>query len=391
MWVDKTNHLESSFILVLVPICLAFEDDDEEEDEGRSPASPSIRLGRRTELRMFPPPTRRMPVIPSRFQSPRFLRNGHAQTILPVLLSRRVRMKFERDRLELADGDFLDLDWARTGRDRLAILTHGLEGCSTQTYIRGLAASLGAAQWDVLAWNFRGCSGEPNRLLRAYHSGETSDLAEVVGHAAALGYRRIALVGFSLGGNMVLKYLGEAPPHPAVQAGVAISAPVDLAACARKLDQVWSNRLYLRRFLVSLAAKIEAKAILYPDRLDPRGVRKMRSFQEFDDRYTGPMHGFRDAADYWKQASARQFLPRITIPTLLLQPRNDPFLAPEAFPWAEAEANEHLFLEAPESGGHVGFLDLQHGLQPWSERRVVEFLAEKVAPEIDGVAAEANA
>lgn len=315
-----------------------------------------------------------MPVIPSCFQPPRFLRNGHAQTILPVLLPRRVRIAFARERLELADGDFLDLDWLRAGRGRVAILTHGLEGASTQTYIRGLAAALVAAGWDVLAWNFRGCSGEPNRLLRAYHSGETGDLAAVIARAANAGYASVALIGFSLGGNVVLKYLGEAPPHPVVTAGAAISAPVDLAACARKLDQRWSNRLYLRRFLVSLAGKIEAKARLFPDQLDARGARRMRSFQEFDDRYTGPMHGFRDAADYWTQASARQFLPRIAVPALMLSPRNDPFLAPEAYPWAEAEANPHLFLETPESGGHVGFLDLQRGLEPWSERRVVEFL-----------------
>ena len=318
-----------------------------------------------------------MPVIPSRFQPPRFLRNGHAQTILPVVLPRAVRLEFERERLELPDGDFLDLDWARGGSTRLAILTHGLEGCSTQNYIRGLAATLLANGWDVLAWNFRGCSGEPNRLLRAYHSGETGDLAAVVAHGVAEGYNRVALIGFSLGGNVVLKYLGEAAPHPAVHSAVAISAPVDLAACARKLDQRWSNRLYLRRFLVSLAGKIEAKARLYPDRLDARGVRRIGSFQEFDDRYTGPMHGFRDAADYWARASARQFLHRISVPTLLLQPRNDPFLAPEAYPWPEAEASASVFLEAPESGGHVGFLDLRRGLQPWSERRVVEFLAER--------------
>jgi uncharacterized protein len=319
-----------------------------------------------------------MPVIPSRFQPPRFLRNGHAQTILPVLLPRALRSRFVRERLELPDGDFLDLDWKRAGSDRLAILTHGLEGCSTQTYMRGLATALAAQGWDTLAWNFRGCSGEPNRLLRAYHSGETGDLGAVIAHAAAAGYERVALIGFSLGGNMVLKYLGEAPPHPAVQMGVAISAPVNLAACARKLDERWSNRLYLWRFLVSLAGKIEAKARLFPDRLDVRGIRRIRSFQEFDDRYTGPMHGFRDAADYWTQSSARQFLPRIQSPTLMLQPRNDPFLAPEAYPWTEAENNERLFLETPDSGGHVGFLDLQRGLQPWSERRVVEFLAQTV-------------
>lgn len=332
-------------------------------------------MGKGAESRIVTDFPHRMPVIPSDFHPPLLLRNGHVQTILPVLLPRLVRVSFKRERLELPDGDFLDLDWARQRRNRVAILTHGLEGCSTQTYIRGMASALVAAGWDALAWNFRGCSGEPNRLLRAYHSGETGDLAKVIGRAVAAGYERVALVGFSLGGNVVLKYLGEAPPHPAVKAAVAISAPMDLAACARKLDREWSNRIYLRRFLVSMAGKIEAKARLFPGEVDATGVQRIRSFQEFDDRYTGPMHGFRDAADYWTQSSARQFLPRITLPTLVLSPRNDPFLAPEAYPWAEAEANPHVFLEAPDSGGHVGFLDLRRGIQPWSERRVVEFLA----------------
>lgn len=315
-----------------------------------------------------------MPLITSRFQSPFFLRNGHVQTILPVLLPRRVRTAFIRERLELPDGDFLDLDWLRTGAKRLVILAHGLEGSSTQTYIRGMASTLAAAGWDSLAYNFRGCSGEPNRLPRAYHSGETEDLRAVIARGAS-DYSTLALVGFSLGGNVVLKYLGEAPSHPTVQTGAAICAPIDLAACARKLDQHRSNRLYLRRFIVSLVDKIEAKATLFPDIVDATGARAMSSFREFDDRYTGPMHGFRNAEDYWARSSARQFLSHITVPTLLLQPRNDPFLAPEAYPWPEAEANPHLYLEAPDSGGHVGFLDLKNGLQPWSERRVAEFLA----------------
>jgi len=315
-----------------------------------------------------------MPVIPSTFRAPFLLRNGHVQTILPVLLRRRVLAAFARQRLELADGDFLDLDWLRCGAPRVAILAHGLEGSSTQTYIRGMAAALARAGWDALAWNFRGCSGEPNRLPRAYHSGETGDLHAVIARAA-LDYPAIALIGFSLGGNVILKYLGEAPAHPAIRAAVAVCAPIDLAACARQLDERRSNRIYLRRFLASLIEKIEAKAMLFPGIVDAAGARQMRSFQQFDDRYTGPLHGFRDAADYWTQASSRQFLPHITVPTLLLQPRNDPFLAPEAYPWREAEANPHLFLEAPDSGGHVGFLDLAHGLQPWSERRCVEFLA----------------
>lgn len=316
-----------------------------------------------------------MPIVPSSFHAPFFLRNGHVQTILPVLLPRRVRTPFARERLELPDGDFLDLDWLRQGAPRLVVLAHGLEGSSTQTYIRGMAAALARAGWDSLAYNYRGCSGEPNRLPRAYHSGETNDLRAVVTRAAK-DYETLALVGFSLGGNVILKYLGESPPHPSIYSAAAICAPIDLAACARKLDQRRSNRIYLRRFLVSLIAKIEAKATLFPDIVDAAGARTLRSFQAFDDRYTGPMHGFRDAEDYWKQASARQFLPQINIPTLLLQPRNDPFLAPEAYPFPEAEANPHLFLETPGSGGHVGFLDLRQGLQPWSERRVSAFFNE---------------
>ena len=313
-----------------------------------------------------------MPVIPSRFRPPAFLANGHLQTILPVLLPRRITLPSVRARLELPDGDFLDLDWTRAGHGRLAIIAHGLEGSSTQKYVRGMAATLHAARWDVLAWNFRGCSGEPNRLVRAYHSGDTADLAAVIAHAAA-DYARIALVGFSLGGNVTLKYLGEAPPHPAVIAAAAISVPLDLASSARALDQRLDNRIYLRRFIVPLVAKIEAKALDFPGKVNTNGVRAIRSFQEFDDRFTAPLHGFRDAADYWTRASARQFLPRITIPTLILNALNDPFLTADSQPFPEAEANPSLHLEAPESGGHVGFLDFANGLQPWSERRVAEF------------------
>ena len=315
-----------------------------------------------------------MPILDSHFRPPSLLGNGHVQTILPVVLPRRIALPFTRTRLELADGDFLDLDWARAGHTRLAIIAHGLEGSSSQQYVRGMAATLHAAGWDVLAWNFRGCSGEPNRLPRAYHSGDTADLAAVIAHAAA-DHARIALIGFSLGGNVTLKYLGEAPPHPAVFAAAAISVPLDLASSARALDQRRGNRLYLRRFLVSLIAKIEAKARDFPGKVNADRVRAIRGFQEFDDRFTAPLHGFRDAADYWKRASARQFLPGISLPTLILNARNDPFLTADSMPGPEAAANPSLFLETPDSGGHVGFLDFARGVQPWSERRVAEFLA----------------
>ncbi|SRR5579862_3147720 len=314
-----------------------------------------------------------MPLVSSTFQPPAYLRNGHVQTLVSALASHRVNTPLEPERLELEDGDFLEMHWLRKGRNRVAILSHGLEGCAEDGYIRGMAAALDGAGWDALAWSFRGCGKEPNRLLRFYHSGETGDLGRVIRHAAAT-YSRIVLVGFSLGGNLILKYLGEGKPHPAVAGAAAISAPVDLAASARVLDRRRGNRLYLRRFIKTLVAKVEAKAVLFPDQIDVSGSRAIRTFEEFDGRYTAPLHGFRDADDYWKQSSARQYLPAITASTLLLNALDDPFLAPECFPFEEATRSRWLFLETPAFGGHLGFIDLAHGFRPWYERRVVEFL-----------------
>ena len=317
-----------------------------------------------------------MPVVVSKYLPPAWLRYGHLQTVLPVVWRRPEKPGYRHERLELPDGDFLDLDWSQAGHKRLAILSHGLESDSNAAYIRGMVLALNAAGWDALAWSFRSCGREPNRLLRFYHSGETRDLAGVIEHAAT-GYGRIALVGFSLGGNMTLLYLGESPPHPAVVAAVAISAPVDLGASTRSIDARWDNRVYMQRFLKTLFAKVEAKAIHFPDDIDVTGIRRIRSFEEFDDRYTSRIHGFRDAADYWAQASSRQYLPQIAVPTLLLNAHDDPFLPGECFPTAEAEGNPALFLEAPAHGGHVGFMDSARPRHSsWAERRAVAFLAE---------------
>ena len=316
-----------------------------------------------------------MPVVASTFCPPRWLRNAHLQTILPVFWRRTLKFPGEPERLELPDGDFLDLEWMTRGHRRLVILSHGLEGSFDAGYIRGMASALAAAGWDALAWTFRGCGSEPNRLLRFYHSGETGDLSAVIHHAANR-YDQIALVGFSLGGNLTLKYMGEGPPHPAIIGAAAISAPVDLAASARTLDRRWGNCIYLRRFLQTLIAKVEAKATRFPDEIDITGDRRIRSFQEFDDRYPAPLHGFRDALDYWTQSSARQFLPAITLTSLLINARDDPFLPPACFPVVEAEANPHFYLDAPAHGGHVGFLDFPRGdARTWAERRVASFLS----------------
>lgn len=315
-----------------------------------------------------------MPLLRSAFAPPPLLANGHLQTLLPVLLPRRLRLAFAPESLELGDGDFLHLDWLRGGNARLAILSHGLESDTEAGYIRGMTRALQAAGWDVLAWSMRGCGPSANRLLRFYHSGETGDLGALIDHAAT-GYAQIALIGFSLGGNITLKYLGEPSPHRAIVAGVAISAPVDLASSALAIDSRRLNRLYRLAFLFALRGKIRQKARRFPRELDVTGLRGIGTLREFDDRYTAPLHGFRDAADYWARASSRPFLPAIRVPTLLLNARNDPMLDAPSFPYAEAEQNPSLFLETPDSGGHVGFMDFRDGLNPWSERRAVEFLS----------------
>jgi predicted alpha/beta-fold hydrolase len=310
-----------------------------------------------------------MPELPSSYRAPRLLQGGHVQTLLGALLPAPAAPLPAADTLELADGDCLHLGWWRGGCRRLLILCHGLEGSLRATYIRGMAAAAVRTGWDVLAWNYRDCGGLPNRLPRSYHSGESGDLRAVVEHAAP-AYESLALVGFSLGGNLVLKYLGEAAPHPAVRTAVAVSAPVDLASSAGALDDQPANRLYQQRFLRSLRVKAQAKARRFPQvvgRLD--GIRTIR---EFDERFTAPLHGFRDATDYYARASARPHLAAIGVPALLLNALDDPLLAAPSFPRELAAGHAHLHLETPGHGGHVGFLDAR--LRRWHERRVLGFL-----------------
>ena len=317
-----------------------------------------------------------MPLLESSFRPPWYLRNAHLQTILAALLP-RPQIASQREPLRLRDGDEVDLDWMRWGNSRLAVLSHGLEGSSGAGYIRGLAACLRREGWDVLAWNYRGCSGRPNRLLRTYHSGESGDLREVIAHAAR-GYKAIALIGFSLGGNITLKYLGEAPPHPKVKAAVAFSTPVDLTSSAVALDSRWDNRIYLRRFLKSLIEKVETKAQFFPGELNVTGARQLRNFRDFDNRFTAPMHGFTNSTDYWSRASSRPLLSAISVPTLLVNAKDDSFLGEACYPVAEARRSTFLHLETPAQGGHLGFMDrLSHPCR-WHERRALEFLGDHV-------------
>ena len=315
--------------------------------------------------------------LASCYHPPFWLRSGHAQTLFPRFFRRVIAPGVVRERIPTPDDDFLDLDWSGRQSRRLAILSHGLEGCSRSVYVLGMMRELMSAGWDCLAWNFRGCSGEMNRQLRLYHSGVSDDFQVVVDHATkAHPAASIALIGFSLGGNVTLKYLGEAPERvPAkVQAAVAISVPCHLNSGARKLAEP-SNRIYMRYFLNSLTQKAELKARQFPGRVNLNGLHSMTTFAEFDGQITAPLHGFASAEDYWTQASSRQFIPAIRTPTLLLNARNDPFLTPECFPESQAAASTVFQLESPPSGGHVGFPEGMLAGRSGCERRAVEFLA----------------
>lgn len=318
-----------------------------------------------------------MPVILSGYAPPFLLAGAHIQTIFPSLFRRVTGVALRRERITTPDDDFLDLDWSGDpAARRLAILCHGLEGDSRRPYVLGMARALARAGWAVLAWNYRGCGGEPNRLLRSYHSGATEDLDVVVRHALATGrYNTLALVGFSMGGNLVLKYAGErgAAIDPHIAAAVAFSAPCDLRASADRLARP-DARLYMRRFISSLAGKLREKAARFPGALDLAPLGTIRTFHEFDDLYTAPLHGFAGAEDYWARASCLGYLPSIEIPALLVSARNDPFLAGRCFPEAEASASRWLTFEMPRSGGHIGFAAFNREGLYYSERRAVEFL-----------------
>ena len=315
-----------------------------------------------------------MPLIASStYRPPWGLANGHLQTILPVLLRRVAAINCERERIETPDGDFLDLDWNRDQRSQsLVMITHGLEGNSANASVQGMAAAFHRAGWDTLAWNLRGCSGEMNRLLRTYHSGAWEDLQCVINHAAGT-YQNIVLVGFSIGGNLTLKYLGDhgSSINPSIKGAVTFSVPCDLASSARVLESR-INSIYMNHFMRDLRRKIREKATAFPGGISTEGLDHIRTFREFDGTYTAPLNGFLSAEDYWAKASSKPSLRGISVPTLLVNALNDPFLGPECFPREEAESNPYLYLELPESGGHLGFLTFAK--EYWSETRAVEFL-----------------
>ncbi len=308
------------------------------------------------------------------YQPPLFFRNRHLNTVYPALFRKIGGVTYQRQRITTPDQDFLDLDWSKVGSEKLVILLHGLEGSADRPYIRGMAKVFNLEGWDAVGINFRSCSGEPNWLLRSYHMGVSDDLDVIVKHAIGQGYRQIALIGFSLGGNVLLKFLGEQGRQVASElvGAVAYSVPCHITSANVEIDK-WFNRVYLKRFLDGLNAKVKEKSQRFPDKIDFGGPIP-RNFQEFDDRFTAPIHGFKDARDYWESCSSLYFLDDICVPCLIVNAKDDSFLSEQCYPHRRVDANKYLQLETPDYGGHVGFVTVDEEGFYWSERRALDFI-----------------
>lgn len=281
-------------------------------------------------------------------------RNKHLSTILPALF-RKHEVTFMRKRVQTPDHDFFNVDCILRNNKKAVVLLHGLEGSSQSQYIKGFARLFSNQGYDVHAINFRSCGGELNLIAASYHSGFTDDLEFYI-NSISPKYDGIFIAGFSLGGNVLLKYLSNASSvSNKVTAAAAISVPVDLKGSANMLDS-GLNRIYLQRFLNSLSKKIIAKSKQFPNQIDIKGIHKIKNFKEFDDAYTAPLHGFKDAEDYWQKCSSLYALNTINTPTLLINAKNDPFLSDSCFPYDDVV--DHPFLHAifASVGGHVGFM-----------------------------------
>lgn len=316
-----------------------------------------------------------MPVLKSKYHPPWIFRNGHFSTLYSAILRPVPKLLQKRERITLLDGDFMDIDWsyALKSQNKVAILLHGLEGNSQRTYIKGMASHLVKNYWDVAAVNYRGCSGEINRNYPSYTSGKTDDLEEIISQILEKDiYNEIVLVGFSLGGNLLLKYLGERQIVPSqIKMGIAVSAPLSLKGSLVSLSRS-ENWMYRTQFLRSLKRKYKEKMTFYPEKITMNNYRNIRSLLDFDNIYTAPAHGFKDAEDYYRKNSSAQFLPEIKIPVLLMNAKNDSFLSPQCYPLTLASQSKSFYLEMPEYGGHVGFY--LSNREYYNERKAIDFL-----------------
>ncbi len=308
----------------------------------------------------------------SEFRPPFLFKNPHLQTILPNLFRKR-NFPTTRETLDTPDGDFIHLDWKTEGNKTVTVVIHGLESSANQNYMQAMGDCLLTHGSDVVLYNLRSCSGEPNRLFRSYFGGDSLDLDHVLKHVQGKKYEQINVVGFSFGGNITLKYLGEFGENARCDKAVAISVPIDLGASSDHFNAP-SNRFYLKRFLDKLKGKLLEKEPLFSDQLNRDTINSFQTFEEYDDYYTAPAHGFKSGRDYYEKCSSVNYLSGIRKPALLINAKDDPFLTKECFPHHIAKENPFFHLETPEHGGHVGFFNFPFPEFFWHELRAVSFL-----------------
>ena len=315
-----------------------------------------------------------MPLLHSFYKPPLLYRNGHIATIYPHLFRKIRGVKYTRERLNLSDGDFLDIDWyvnTERANKNIVLVVHGLEGNSERQYMLGAAKHLSENGYDIVAINLRNCSGEPNRLYKSYNGGTTEDIKEVVEIVKSKSYDQIHLLGFSLGGNLVLKFLGEdIDVASCITSAVAVSVPCDLYDALLQINRP-ENFIYEKRFLNHLKEKLYQKCKDFPDRIIKKDIDQCNSLIDIDNLYTSKAHGYEDALDYYDKCSAKRFLEGIEVPTLIINAVDDPFLGKMCYPYKEAKQNVNLYLETPSYGGHVGFTD--KGSISYAEKRTIAF------------------
>lgn len=316
-----------------------------------------------------------MPLINRSTYRPRsiLLEHAHYSTIYPARIRKYPIPEYKREKLELEDGDFLNLDWRKKKQhDRIVILCHGLEGDSKRAYMNTCSDYFFKRKFNVLAWNYRSCGDEMNRLQRLYHHGSYDDLATVVNYVIAQGYKNIYLVGFSMGGALIMNYLGNENIPTNVKAAATFSVPISLKSSANTLKK-FPNVVYFRNFKRTLVPKLRKKAAQFPRHLNEEMLGKIKSFDQIDDYFTAPLHNFENKEDYYEKASPKSTVHNIRVPCLVVNAKNDPFLGKECYDTSLFENHPFVYFEQPDFGGHCGFT-LRGKKHSWADKRAYNFI-----------------
>lgn len=304
---------------------------------------------------------------------PVHLRNPHVSTIYAGKFRRFISPEYIREKLFLPDGDFLHIDYIHKNSERAVILCHGLEGNSQRTYMNSCADYFLSHEYSVFAWNNRSCSGEMNLLPRLYHHASIEDLDAVIQFALSKNIKELFLIGYSMGGAQIMNYLGRVSQiDQRIKACVSISVPVEVKASADALKKGFS-RVYMKNFLYDITGKLKIKAQQFPDIIDIEKLKKIKNFDELDDYFTAPLHGFKNGQDYYYSVSPARNIEKINTPILVLNALNDPFLGVGCFPVDLAKKNDFIHLETPKYGGHCAYLT-KNSRYSYAEIRALEFI-----------------